>query len=70
VEVNRAVAVAFASGPQAGLELLAPLVDDPRLERHQPLRATHAELLRAGRHRAGQTSGVARPALAVGAESA
>jgi RNA polymerase sigma-70 factor (ECF subfamily) len=56
VEVNRAVAVAFASGPQAGLELLAPLVDDPRLERHQPLRAAHAELLR----RAGDRAGAAR----------
>ncbi len=56
VEVNRAVAVAFASGPQAGLDLLAPLVDDPRLQRHQPLRAAHAELLR----RAGDRVGAAR----------
>jgi RNA polymerase sigma-70 factor (ECF subfamily) len=46
VEVNRAVAVAFASGPQAGLELLAPLLDDPGLARYQPLYAAHAELLR------------------------
>jgi RNA polymerase sigma-70 factor, ECF subfamily len=46
VEVNRAVAVAFAAGAQAGLELLDPLLEDPRLERHQPLRAAHAELLR------------------------
>jgi RNA polymerase sigma-70 factor (ECF subfamily) len=46
VEVNRAVAVAFASGPEAGLELLGPLLEDPRLQRHQPLRAAHAELLR------------------------
>jgi RNA polymerase sigma-70 factor, ECF subfamily len=56
VEVNRAVAVAFASGAQAGLELLQPLVDDPRLERHQPLRAAHAELLR----RVGDRAGAAR----------
>jgi RNA polymerase sigma-70 factor (ECF subfamily) len=56
VEVNRAVAVAFASGPQAGLEILQPLVDDPRLERHQPLRAAHAELLR----RSGDRAGAAR----------
>ncbi len=66
VEVNRAVAVAFASGPQAGLELLAPLVDDPRLQRHQPLRAAHAELLR----RAGDRAGAARAykrAIALGA---
>jgi RNA polymerase sigma-70 factor (ECF subfamily) len=46
VEVNRAVAVAFASGPRAGLELLGPLLADPALERYQPLYAAHAELLR------------------------
>jgi RNA polymerase sigma-70 factor, ECF subfamily len=46
VEVNRAVAVAFASGPRAGLELLTPLLEDPGLERYQPLHAAHAELLR------------------------
>jgi len=56
VEVNRAVAVAFASGPDAGLALLEPLLDDPRLERHQPLYAAHAELLR----RADDTAGAAR----------
>jgi RNA polymerase sigma-70 factor (ECF subfamily) len=49
-EVHRAVAVARASGPQAGLDLLAPLLDDPRLARCQPLHAARAELLR----RAGQ----------------
>ena len=46
VEVNRAVAVAFASGARAGLELLAPLLDDSRLENYQPVHAAHAELLR------------------------
>jgi RNA polymerase sigma-70 factor (ECF subfamily) len=46
VELNRAVAVAFASGPTDGLALLAPLLDDARLERYQPLHAAHAELLR------------------------
>ncbi len=55
VEVNRAVAVAFASGPQAGLELLQTLMDDPRLERHQPLHAAHAELLRRAGDRVGAT---------------
>jgi RNA polymerase sigma-70 factor, ECF subfamily len=49
VAVNRAAAVAFARGPAAGLELLAPLLADPALARYQPLHATHAELL----HRAG-----------------
>lgn len=54
--MNRAVAVAWASGPQAGLELLAPLLGDARLERYQPLHAAHAELLR----RAGDRAGAAR----------
>jgi RNA polymerase sigma-70 factor, ECF subfamily len=49
VELNRAVAVGLASGPAAGLDLLEPLLDDPALERYQPLHAAHAELLsRAG----------------------
>jgi RNA polymerase sigma-70 factor (ECF subfamily) len=56
VAVNRAVAVAFASGPQAGLALLAPLLGDPALARYQPLQAAHAELLR----RAGDEAGAAR----------
>jgi RNA polymerase sigma-70 factor (ECF subfamily) len=55
VAVNRAVAVAFASGPDAGLELLRPLLDDPALERYQPLHAAHADLLR----RTGDAAGAA-----------
>jgi len=50
VAVNRAVAIGFASGPEAGL---AALPDDPRLERYQPLHAARAELLR----RAGDAAG-------------
>jgi RNA polymerase sigma-70 factor (ECF subfamily) len=51
VELNRAAAVGFAAGPEAGLELLEPLLGDPALERYQPLHAAHAELLsRAGDH--------------------
>jgi RNA polymerase sigma-70 factor (ECF subfamily) len=50
VELNRAVAIAFAEGPERGLELLEPLMGEPSLERYQPLYAAHAELLRrAGR---------------------
>jgi RNA polymerase sigma-70 factor, ECF subfamily len=56
VELNRAVAVGLASGPAAGLELLAPLLGDPALERYQPLHAAHAELL----SRAGDAEGAAR----------
>ncbi|MFT3865606.1 MAG: sigma-70 family RNA polymerase sigma factor [Solirubrobacterales bacterium] len=46
VALNRAAAAGFAAGPEAGLELLGPLLADPRLERYPPLHATHADLLR------------------------
>jgi RNA polymerase sigma-70 factor (ECF subfamily) len=45
VQVNHAAAVGFARGPQAGLDLLRPLLADPALRQYQPLHATHAELL-------------------------
>ncbi|HWC39164.1 MAG TPA: hypothetical protein VG476_11575, partial [Acidimicrobiales bacterium] len=32
--------------PEAGLELLEPLLADPALNSYQPLHATHADLLR------------------------
>ncbi len=50
VEVNRATAVAYATTPDAGLALLAPLLADPVLARYQPLAAAHAELLRRRGH--------------------
>jgi RNA polymerase sigma-70 factor (ECF subfamily) len=56
VELNRAVAVGFADGAQAGLDLLSPLLRDPALERYQPLHAAHAELLK----RAGDRAAAAR----------
>jgi RNA polymerase sigma-70 factor (ECF subfamily) len=56
VELNRAAAVGFADGADAGLELLAPLLADATLERYQPLHAAHAELLR----RAGDIAGARR----------
>jgi predicted RNA polymerase sigma factor len=46
VELNRAVAVAFAEGPTEGLALLEPLLDEPRLAAYAPLHAAHADLLR------------------------
>ena len=52
VDINHAAAVAFAEGAQVGLELLAPLLADPRLAHYQPLYATHAELLRRSGDRA------------------
>jgi RNA polymerase sigma-70 factor (ECF subfamily) len=45
VQVNHAAAVGFAHGPQAGLDMLRPLLADPALRQYQPLHATHAELL-------------------------
>ncbi|HEY1594015.1 MAG TPA: sigma-70 family RNA polymerase sigma factor [Thermoleophilaceae bacterium] len=56
VEVNRAVAVAFARGPAEGLSLLTPLLGDAALANYQPLHAAHAELLR----RSGDREGAAR----------
>jgi RNA polymerase sigma-70 factor, ECF subfamily len=56
VELNRAVAVGLASGPEAGLALLEPLLGESVLERYQPLHAAHAELL----SRAGDAAGAAR----------
>jgi RNA polymerase sigma-70 factor (ECF subfamily) len=56
IELNRAVAVAFARTAEAGLELLRPLLGEPSLEHYQPLHAAHAELLR----RTGDRPGAAR----------
>jgi RNA polymerase sigma-70 factor, ECF subfamily len=46
VELNRAVAVAFAEGPAAGLEVADAVAADPRLARTHVLPATRADLLR------------------------
>ncbi|WP_052852775.1 RNA polymerase sigma factor [Streptomyces avicenniae] len=52
VELNRAVAVAMAEGPAAGLALLAPLTAAGTLDGYHLLPATRADLLRRlGRHR-------------------
>ena len=56
IELNRAVAVSFASGPAAGLELLEPLLADAALQRYQPLYAAQADLL----SRSGDAEGAAR----------
>jgi RNA polymerase sigma-70 factor, ECF subfamily len=50
VEVNRAVAVGLADGPEAGLAILAQVLNAAELDRYAPLHAAHADLLdRAGR---------------------
>ncbi len=46
-ELSRAYALARRDGPQAGLEELAALAEDPRLVHHHRLHATRAHLLRA-----------------------
>jgi RNA polymerase sigma-70 factor, ECF subfamily len=56
IELNRAVAISFADGPVAALDLLKPLLDDPRLATYQPLHAAHADVLR----RAGNLEGAAK----------
>ena len=45
VELNRAVAVAMAFGPEAGLELLKEIEDDPALENYHLLYSVHGDLL-------------------------
>jgi predicted RNA polymerase sigma factor len=45
VTINRAVAVAMVGGPDAGLTMLAPLIEDRRLQRHHRLHAVRAHLL-------------------------
>jgi RNA polymerase sigma factor (sigma-70 family) len=52
VTLNRAVAVAMARGPQAGLELLAALDGDGRLAGHHRLAAVRAHLLEQAGERA------------------
>jgi RNA polymerase sigma-70 factor, ECF subfamily len=51
VELNRAVAVAMAFGPWAGLGLLEPLAEEPSLRSYHLLPAVRADLLfKLGRH--------------------
>jgi len=46
IEVNRAIAVGFADGPEAGLDVLEGPLGDLRLRGYAPLHAAHADLLR------------------------
>jgi RNA polymerase sigma factor (sigma-70 family) len=51
VELNRAVATAMAFGPQAGLELVDALADEPSLADYHPLPSVRGDLLsRVGRY--------------------
>jgi predicted RNA polymerase sigma factor len=46
VELNRAVAVAMAVGPEAGLALVDPLMSEPSLKRYHLLPSVRGELLK------------------------
>ncbi|MDX2086199.1 MAG: RNA polymerase sigma factor [Kofleriaceae bacterium] len=51
IELNRAVAMGMAFGPEVGLQLVDALVDEPALARYHPLPAVRADLLaKLGRH--------------------
>ena len=52
VRLNLAVAIGMAQGPQAGLDLLAPLQDDPALKSYHLVWSARGELL----HQAGRLS--------------
>ena len=45
VTLNRAVAVAETRGPEAGLAMVEPLLDEPSLRRNHRLHAVRAHLL-------------------------
>ncbi|HEY1534375.1 MAG TPA: RNA polymerase subunit sigma-24, partial [Polyangiaceae bacterium] len=45
VELNRAVAVSMASGPEAGLQLTDPLLREPSLQAYHLLPAVRGDLL-------------------------
>ncbi|MFT3859640.1 MAG: RNA polymerase sigma factor [Aquabacterium sp.] len=51
VELNRAVAIGMAYGPQAALDIVEKLADEPSLQRYQWLPSVRGDLLsRLGRH--------------------
>ena len=45
VELNRAVAVSMAFGPEAGLAVLAPLITEPSLQHYHLLPTVHGDFL-------------------------
>ena len=66
IRINRAAALAFAGAPEAGLELVRPLLDDARLSAYGPLHAAHAELLRRTGARDAATAAYDRAIAATG----
>ena len=65
IELNRAVAVSMAEGPQAGLVIVEGLVDEPALKSYHLLPCVRGDLLqRLGRHREAQAAFEAAAELA------
>ncbi|MFI6866585.1 RNA polymerase sigma factor [Nocardia sp. NPDC050406] len=62
VTLNRAVAVGMAFGPQQGLDLIAPLLDNPSMRRHHRTHAVRAHLLEMIGDRAGAIDSYCRAA--------
>ena len=62
VTLNRAVAVGMALGPEQGLALVEPLVEDPAMARHHRTHAVRAHLLEAVGDRAGALEAYVRAA--------
>ena len=71
VELNRAVAVAMAFGPQAGLDVVDTLVDAPALREYHLLPSVRGDLLaRLGRHAEARTEFERAASLATNAREA
>ncbi len=65
VELNRAVAVGMAEGPEAGLSIVDRLVDEPILKNYHLLGSVRADLLqKLGRHEEARTAFEAAAGLA------
>jgi predicted RNA polymerase sigma factor len=65
IELNRAVAVAMAQGPQAALAIVDRLVDEPALQSYHLLPSVRGDLLhRLGRYEEARTAFAAAAALA------
>jgi predicted RNA polymerase sigma factor len=65
IELNRAVAVSMAEGPQAGLAIVEGLVDEPALKSYHLLPCVRGDLLqRLGRYREAQAAFEAAAGLA------
>ena len=69
VELNRAVAVAMADGPAAGLAMLDRLEDSPELASSHLLHAARADLLRRS-GRAGEAADAYRVAVGLATNDA